>query len=129
MDINYEIRTHKNLSEAVDVLKFQLSQVSFGVLWELNFKEKLKDKGLDFDNNFIILEVCNPRKAKQVLDIHIEAGYFLPCKVVVYEKEDSVYMGMLKPTILINLVEKEDLTAIAKEVEAELKKAIDLAAE
>jgi uncharacterized protein (DUF302 family) len=34
-------------------------------LWELNFKDKLQEKGLDFDKNFKILEVCNPVQAKE----------------------------------------------------------------
>jgi len=28
------------------------------------------------------MEACNPAKAKKVLEHNIEAGYFLPCKVV-----------------------------------------------
>ena len=58
----------------------------------------------------------------------MEVGYFLPCKVVVYEKDNSVFVGMLKPTMLIDMVGKKDLQDIAEEVEEELKKAIDMTA-
>ncbi|MDB7503003.1 DUF302 domain-containing protein [Enterococcus faecium] len=44
--------------------------------------------------------MCNPKQAKEVLEKRIEVGYFLPCKVVVYEKEADVYIGLLKPTVL-----------------------------
>ncbi|MDZ7834016.1 MAG: DUF302 domain-containing protein [Alkalibacterium sp.] len=38
--------------------------------------------------------VRNPNRVKEVLEEQIEVGYFLPRKVVVYEKEDAVYAGV-----------------------------------
>ena len=125
MDVNYEVKTSKTFSTAVEDLKKSLSNNKFGVLWELNFKDKLEEKGLDFHQNFKVLEVCNPKQAKEVLDRHIEAGYFLPCKMVVYEKENSVFMGMMLPTSMIGMMGQEDLLSIAQEVETVLKKAIN----
>lgn len=125
MKYNYEVMTSKTFSTAVEDLKKSLSENSFGVLWELNFKEKLEEKGLDFHQNFKVLEVCNPKQAKEVLDRHIEAGYFLPCKMVVYEKENSVFMGMMRPTSMISMMGQEDLLSIAQQVETVLKKALD----
>lgn len=125
MDIKYEVSTNKSFDEAIESLKESLSEHNFGVLWELNFKDKLKEKGLDFENNFKIFEVCNPKKAKEILEKNIEVGYFLPCKMVIYEKDGSVKIGMLKPTDLINMTGDKDLTNVAIEVENELKAAID----
>ena len=126
MNFNYEVKTNKTFSAAVDDLKKRLSENNFGVLWELNFKEKLEEKGLDFQPNFKVLEVCNPKQAKEVLELHIEAGYFLPCKLVVYEKENSVFMGMMRPTTMISLFGQDELLlSIAQLVETVLKKALD----
>lgn len=125
MDLNYEVKTSKTFSTAVDDLKKSLGNNNFGVLWELNFKEKLAEKGLDFQQNFKVLEVCNPKQAKEVLDQHIEVGYFLPCKMVVYEKENSVVMGMMLPTSMIGMLGQEALLSVAQHVETVLKKALD----
>lgn len=125
MNIKYEVKVQKSFDDAVESLKKKLAENKFGVLWELNFKDKLKEKGLDFESNVKILEVCNPVQAKEVLSRNIEAGYFLPCKMVVYEKEDSVYIGMMKPTELIKMIGNEELIVIAQEVENALKKSID----
>lgn len=125
MNIKYEVKVEKLFGEAVESLKKSLSVNKFGVLWELDFKDKLKEKGLEFDTNFKILEVCNPVKAKEVLSKNIEAGYFLPCKMVVYEKKGSVYIGMIKPTELIKMMGDKELIAIAKDIEKVLKKSID----
>lgn len=125
MDISYKLKIDKSFEKAVEALKKSLNNHRFGVLWELNFKDKLQEKGLDFDRNFKILEVCNPSQAKQVLEKHIEVGYFLPCKMVVYEDNGSVYIGMLKPTVLIGMINDNELSNIVAEVEYELKAAID----
>lgn len=126
MNINYKIETKKTFEKALSDLKENLKTSNFGVLWELNLKDKLIEKGQDFDCNFQVLEVCNPKKAKAVLEINIEVGYFLPCKIVVYEDQDTVFIGMPKPTELIGLFEDTKLTNLANDVEFELKKAIDL---
>ncbi|HCX64658.1 MAG TPA: hypothetical protein DHN33_05560 [Eubacteriaceae bacterium] len=125
MNMNYEVKTDKSFEKAVEDLKQNLSSRNFGVLWEMNFKDKLKEKNLDFDTNFKVLEVCNPKQAKEVLDKNIEVGYFLPCKMVVYEKNKTVLIGMLKPTQLIEMMGDGELSSIAGSVEKELKLAID----
>lgn len=125
MNIIYKVETSKSFKDAINILKTNLKKIDFGVLWEMNFKDKLNEKGLEFDNNFQVLEVCNPKTAKTILDKNIEIGFFLPCKMVVYENNNSVYIGMLAPTALIEMVGGDDLSSIAMEVETQLKAAIE----
>lgn len=125
MDMLYKVQTDKGFEEVIEDLKTSLGNHHFGVLWELNFKEKLKEKGLDFDRNFKILEVCNPGQAKKVLEENIEVGFFLPCKMVVYENDGKTFIGMPKPTGLIALINDSKLANIALQVENELKSAIE----
>lgn len=125
MDLKYEVKTVKPFEEAGSSLKRSLEANKFGVLWELDFKDKLKEKGLEFESHFKIFEVCNPAQAKRVLDTQIEVGYFLPCKIVLYEKDGTTYIGMMKPTELIDMLGKEELSEVAKEVEEVLVQAIN----
>lgn len=127
MNMIYKQKTEKTFDEALESLKANLSEVEFGVLWQLNFKDKLQEKGLTFDNNFMILEVCNPVKAQRVLSEQMEMGFFLPCKVAVYEDGGITYIGMPNPTSLMStiMVDNVDLENMAKEVELQLQQAID----
>ncbi|NLW21800.1 MAG: DUF302 domain-containing protein [Tissierellia bacterium] len=125
MKLIYEKETKKSFDEAIESIIKCLKENNFGVLWKLNFKEKLAEHSIDFPNNFMILEVCNPQKASQVLSKHIEVGYFLPCKMVVYEKDGRVKIGTAKPQQLLGMMEFNDLDPIATEVENILIKAID----
>jgi uncharacterized protein (DUF302 family) len=116
-NIKYEVTTEKTFDEAVSSIIKSLEEQKFGVLWKLNFKDKLKEKGIDFASNFMILEVCNPKQANEVLTKHIDVGYFLPCKVVVYEEASSVKIGMINPETLIGMLGYKDLSDTAKEVQ------------
>ena len=52
-------------------------------------------------------------------------GYFLPCKVVVYEKDGITRIGTAKPKVLMSMAGYDDLEHIAIEVEEIFKDAID----
>lgn len=127
MEIIFELETTRAFPDALAAVKEQLAARSFGVLWELNFKDKLQEKGLDFEQNFQVLEVCNPKQAKEVLDRHLDMGYFLPCKVGVYERDDKVFIGMLRPESLMALAGKPDLNEVAQRVEATMREALEAA--
>ena len=116
-NIRYEVNTQKSFDEAVASIIKNLEEQKFGVMWKLNFKEKLKEKGIDFGSNFMMLEVCNPHKANEVLTSHIDVGYFLPCKVAVYEEAGTVKIGMMNPEVLIGMLGYNDLKDTAKEVQ------------
>ncbi|SCZ76251.1 DUF302 domain-containing protein [Acidaminobacter hydrogenoformans] len=122
--VKYKVQTNKTPADAIDALKLELAKQSFGVLWELDFKEKLHEKGVETDIEFHLLEVCNPKKAKIALEEDIETGYFLPCRAVVYVKEGKTWIGMMKPTVLLAEAATPALMAVAHEVEAVLEDAI-----
>jgi uncharacterized protein (DUF302 family) len=125
MNITFKVATDKTVTQAVADLKSALSSVSFGVLWELNFKDKMHEKGLQFHEDFHVLEVCNPHQAKRVLEENLEVGFFLPCKLAVYTQEGQTYIGMPKPTELMALMGNEALKSVAEEVESVLVQAIE----
>ena len=125
MGIVYEKSTNKSLTEAISSLESNLKESGFGILWQLNFKDKLQEKGLEFKDDFVVLEVCNPKQAKEVLEENIHIGYVLPCKMVVRREGDKTYIGMTSPEVLIGLFEGSDLKEVAKKVEESLKNSIE----
>lgn len=88
-------------------LPFDLEQAlierKFGALWHLDVNEKLKEKGFDLEPEFHFFEVCSAPRAKQAIETNIKVGYFLPCKVVVYLQGGHTRIGLLNPTVLIEL--------------------------
>ena len=122
---DYTVTVEKTVDEAVTALEESLKKRKFGVLWQLNIPEKLKEKGVSFEVPYRVLEVCNPHEAKEVLSTNLMVGYFLPCKIVVYEDQGTTKIGMPKPTFLIEAVGDERLKETAQRVEKALQEAID----
>lgn len=127
MNLVYEMKTDKTIDQAIESVEASLKEHSFGILWKLNFKETLEGKGLDFKENYVALEVCNPKQAKKILELNSQAGYVLPCKMIVREEDGQTYIGMTSPKALIGMFNDAELDRVANEVEETLKKAIKAA--
>ncbi|MEO9276610.1 MAG: DUF302 domain-containing protein [Nitrososphaera sp.] len=98
---SYTVKTQKTINQAVEDVTASLKEVGFGVLGTLNFKEILQKKGLDFKDEYRLLEVCNPLAAKQVLESNPEVGLLLPCTIAVYQKNNENWISLAKPTSLL----------------------------
>lgn len=125
MSVVYEVKTDKSLDEAIQAVEENLKENSFGILWQMNFKETLEGKGLEFEEDFVVLEVCNPQQAKAVLEVNSHVGYVLPCKMVVRTDKGQTYIGMTNPQALIGLFDQPELDEVAEKVAETLKKAIN----
>jgi uncharacterized protein (DUF302 family) len=122
---HYTVNTNKTMDEAAQSLEESLKKEQFGVLWKFDIQEKLQEKGLDFHQPYLVLEVCNPQEAQRVLTQNLMVGYFLPCKIVIYEDAGQVKIGLPKPTALIQMVNEESLKELAQDIEDRLIACID----
>jgi len=127
LPFDYTLISEKPFEEVVDAVKKTLQELGFGTLWELDVPSKLKEKGVDFQGKARILEVCNPKRAKEALEHNMNVVYFLPCKVVVFEDQGQIKLGMVKPTAFMEMLQDEGLRNFALEVENTLKQAMDRA--
>ncbi|MCM3588714.1 DUF302 domain-containing protein [Mesobacillus maritimus] len=120
MEFHFTLDTEKNVEQAIQSLETNLKDEGFGVLWTFNLQEKLQEKGFQLDEEFKVLEVCNPKEAERVIKENILAGYFLPCKVVVYKENGATKIGMPNPTALISMVDNPQLKEMAQDIEKRL---------
>ena len=120
IDLPYE----KAVEKARDALKDE----GFGVLCEIDLKEKLKEKlGVDF-RKYVILGACNPPLAYKTLQQEINIGLLLPCNVIVYEADEigkSVVAAIDARAMLSVVGEKnETLDSVASEVNEKLSRVV-----
>lgn len=108
----------KRLEEAVKAHKF-------GVIGVIDLKGKMAEKGVEFRNGCMIYEVCNPVRAKQVLEKDMRIATALPCRIAVYEENNRVKIATLLPTETLGLFSVPDLVPVAQEIEREIKAMID----
>ncbi len=111
--------------EALVRAREALKSEGFGVLCEIDIKEKLKEKlGVDF-TNYVILGACNPPLAYQALQQEINIGLLLPCNIVVYEKSGKTIVAAIDAVKMLSVVHNPALESQAETVNAKLRKAID----
>ena len=119
IDVPYE--------EAVEKARAALKAEGFGVLSEIDIKEKLKEK-LDVDfRRYVILGACNPPLAYKTLQQEINIGLLLPCNVIVYEADEagkSVVAAIDAKTMLSVVGDNATLDAVATEVNEKLQRVI-----
>ena len=126
--MKYIVTTQKKIEQAAIDLKEAVTRNGFGVLHIHDLKATMKNKGVDFPNECRIFEVCNPQKAKAVLTNDMSLNMALPCRISVWEENDQVKIGALKPTSILSILsDSEELKLISEEVEKTIKAIIDQA--
>jgi len=126
-DYHFTTATSKNAEQVIADLEEVLKEEKFGILWKFEVHKKLEEKGLSANHKITILEVCNPNEAHGILEIDPMASYFLPCKMIVTEESNQTKIGLVRPSLLIGLMNDEKLTKVGKEIENRLISSIQKA--
>lgn len=114
--------------KAVEKARSALKDEGFGVLCEIDLKEKLKEKlGVDF-RKYVILGACNPPLAYKTLQQEISIGLLLPCNVVVYETDEAgrSVVAAIDAKEMLSVVGGKNATldSVATEVNEKLKRVV-----
>ncbi|MFA6271213.1 MAG: DUF302 domain-containing protein [Candidatus Paceibacterota bacterium] len=120
--------TEKTVSEAAAALQAAVEANHFGVMQVHNLKETMTKKGVDFDRECLIFEVCQPQQAKKVLDQNMSISTALPCRISIYEEGGKTILATLKPTTLLAMFNTPQLEGVAQEVEDTIVKIMKEAA-
>lgn len=122
-------KTSTKSSEEIDAgLHEAAARHKFGIITIHNLKETMHKKGVEFDGECLIYEVCNPHQAKKVLEANGAVSTALPCRISVYRSGDQYRIATLLPTALMKMFGNPELEPVANEVEAVIKSMIEEAA-
>lgn len=103
----------------------ELAREGFGILTEINVKDKFKEKlGRDF-RDYVILGACNPPLAWEAFARELNIGTLLPCNVVVYRDDNNKsFVMVMDPVAALGVIGNAELTEIAVQVRTRMERVL-----
>ena len=125
----YIVETDKTFEQAATDLDAAVKAHGFGVLHVHDLGGTLRSKGIEFEEQCKVFEVCNPGQAAKVLSTDMRLNMALPCRISVFTDGGKTQIGLIKPAqMLSSLSDEPALVQVAEEVEAKTIQMVDDAA-
>lgn len=125
----YIVETEKTFNKAAVDLELAVKRHQFGVLYVHDLGTTLRSKGIAFNEECKVFEVCNPIQAAKVLLTDMRLNMALPCRISVFTEKGSVKIGLIKPVQLLSSLNTDStLMLVAKDVEEQIIQMVDEAA-
>src|SRR5512142_1239219 len=112
-------------ADAEKKVREELQKEGFGVLTEIDVKEKFREKlGREF-RDYIILGACNPALAWEAFGKELDIGTLLPCNVCVYTGDDGQTVVMvMDPVAALSVIGNPELTELARNVRGKMERVL-----
>lgn len=122
----YIVETNKSFSQAATDLSSAVVRLGFGVLHVHDLATTLRSKGIPFNEECKVFEVCNPGQAAKVLSADMRLNMALPCRISVFTEKGKTKIGLIKPVQMLSALSNDAaLVHVAKEVEEKTIKMVD----
>ena len=116
----YQLKTRKKILDVARDLEAAAQRHKFGIMGVIDLRAKMQEKGVAYDRDCLIVEVCNPQQAKKVLENHPEISTVLPCRISLYAEGGEVVVATIKPTAMMEMFRAAGLDETARDVERTL---------
>lgn len=114
----YIVETTKSFDQASADLERAVKHLGFGVLHIHDLAATLRSKGIAFEEQCKIFEVCNPQQAAKVLSTDMRLNMALPCRISVFTQDGKTKIGLIKPVQMLSALSNDiALVQVAKDVE------------
>lgn len=126
MNYNISKKVESGFNETIHKISEELKKQGFGIITEIDLKDKFKEKlNIEF-RNYTILGACNPALAYQAIQQEDKIGVMLPCNILVQEHQNGeVEVTAINPLVSMGAVQNDELETLASEVSNKLKRVME----
>lgn len=122
----YIAETSKTFEQASSDLQAAVANHGFGVLHVHDLGATLRSKGIAFDEECKVFEVCNPGQAAKVMARDMRLNMALPCRISVFTERGQTKIGLVKPALMLSTLSQDPtLAEVAREVETKTIQMVD----
>jgi uncharacterized protein (DUF302 family) len=122
----YIVDTDKSFDRASADLELAVTRHGFGVLHVHDLAATLRSKGVAFDEQCRVFEVCNPLQAARVLSVDMRLNMALPCRISVFTDKGKTRIGLVRPVGMLSALSQDvALVQVAREVEEKTIQMVD----
>ena len=122
----YITESDKTVAQAAADLEAAVKRNGFGVLHVHDLGATLRSKGVAFEGECRVFEVCNPVQAARVLAADMRLNMALPCRISVFTESGKTRIGLIRPAqMLASLSQDPALLDVAREVEEKTLRMVD----
>ena len=113
----FTVDSTKSIEQVGADLEEACKRHEFGVLGKHDLRAKMKSKGVDFPEECLVYEICNPHKASEVLSQDLRISTALPCRISVYRQGEGSRLATIRPSLMLEMFGAKELGPVAAEVE------------
>lgn len=122
----YIVETNKSFNQASTDLESAVKNHGFGVMHIHDLGNTLHSKGIAFNEECKVFEVCNPVQAAKVLSTDMRLNMALPCRISVFTEKNKTKIGLIRPLQMLSALSQDTaLLQVAKDVEEKTIQMID----
>jgi len=122
----YIVESDKSFDQASTDLDAAVKRHGFGVLHVHDLGSTLRSKGIEFEEQCRVFEVCNPVQAAKVLSADMRLNMALPCRISVFTDKGKTQIGLIRPAqMLASLSQDAALAEVSREVESKTIQMVD----
>lgn len=124
----YIVESDKSFEQASTALEAAVTRLGFGVLHIHDLGATLRSKGIAFEEDCKVFEVCNPAQAAKVLATDMRLNMALPCRISVFTEKSKTKIGLIRPVQMLSTLSQDAAIAqVAREVEEKTIQMVDAA--
>lgn len=124
--LNFRREISATMEEAIERTTAALLSEGFGILTQINFHQKVREKLGKEIRPVVILGACSPGLAYAAYLRVPEVAAVLPCNAVVSELgSGKVSIEFAKPSVIMGILGDSGLTELAGEADIRLQRALE----